>query len=328
MNLDLATPDSARLDALAARAGDVGEPAPSALVAGRHHLDRAIDAADARVTAVRRSRRPRRWGITALAGAAAATAVLAVPLLSAGPASAEEVFLAAAEAAGQQADVAAGAAYWHVVSEVAYPDVDPFRREIWQGRTAPSVLRDEEAATRAAAGGALDPALVLAESLGGPASFTVAGEQLTWQDLEDLPTDPAELEALLRSKVDGHPAGEEGELWESVTGLLMESPASPELRRALWQFAASMPDVEVLGAMTDAAGREGIGVERDQLDDEWYRAVYVLDPTTGALLEARDVAADGTVVFRLTQLEEGPVATAPALDPPRCGPGSVPEISC
>lgn len=317
------------LDTLATRAGAVADPTPDTLAAGRHRLDDAITAAGARVTAVRRSRRPRRWGITALAGAAAAAvAVLAVPLVVAAPASAEEVLLAAAQAAGQQTDEAAGAAYWHVVSEVDYPDTDPFRREIWQGRTEDSILRDEVLAAEAAADGPTDDALTRTESLGGPASFVVGGEPLSWADLETLPTDAVELEAMLREMVAGHASGEENELWESVTGLLRESPASPALRRALWQVAAGMPDVELLGAMTDAAGRQGTAIERDQLDAGWYRVVYILDPADGTLLETRDIDADGNVVYRQTLLEQQPSDSAPQAQPPLCGPGSDDGRSC
>lgn len=317
------------LDTLAQKAGDVAGPTPDALVAGRHQMDAAITAASARVTAVRRNRRPRRWGIAAMAGAAAtAVAVLAVPLFGAPSASAEEVFLAAAEAAGQQVDAAAGAAYWHVVSEVDYPETEPFRREIWQGRFEETVLYNEFEAALVAGDGALDPALIRTDGFDQPATFGVAGVALSWEDLEALPTDAAELEAHLRDMGRGHQSGEENELWESVTSLLLESPASPALRRALWQVAANMPDVELVGTMTDAAGRQGTAVERNQLGAGWYRVVYILDPADGTLLETQSIDADGDVVYRLTQLDQQPSMTAPVPQPPICGPGSVPERSC
>jgi len=320
------------LDTLAKVAGDVTGPTPDTLVAGRYRLDRAIDAAGMRVAALRRGRRRRRWAVSALAGAAAtAGAMFAAPLLTAAPASAEEVLLAAADAAGQQVDEAAGAAYWHVVSEVDYPDTAPFQREIWQGRSSESILRDESIAAQAAqAAGdtALDPALIRTEGLDDPATFVVGGDVLTWQDLDALPTDAGELAALLREKVSGHQSGEDNELWESVTGLLRESPASPALRRALWQVAASIPDVELVGAVTDSAGRPGTAVERNQLDQGWYRVVYILDPADGTLLETQDVDADGTVVYRWTLLEQEPSDTAPAAQLPLCGPDSESGRSC
>lgn len=302
------------LDTLTTVAGDIPAPTPDILAAGRRQLDRAVDAASLRVAAVRRRRRHRRWSLSALAGAAATAAtVLVVPLLTAAPASAREVLLAAADAAGQQVDEAAGAAYWHVVSEVDYPDTQPFRREIWQARSGTSVLRDESIAATAAqaTGTGLDPALIRTQGLDDPATFVVGGQVLTWQDLDALPTDPTELGALLREKVNGHPSGEDNELWESVTSLLLESPASPALRQALWQVAATIPGVELVGAITDSAGRQGTAVERNELDDGWYRVVYVLDPVDGTLLETQNIEADGTVAYRWTLIEQGPSQTAP-----------------
>lgn len=320
------------IDTLATTSGDVVSPTSEQLAAGRQRLETAIGAADVRVAAVRRNRRPRRWGISALAGAAAAgAAVLVLPLLSAAPASAEGVLLAAADAAGQQVDAAADAAYWHVTSEVDYPNTEPFQREIWQGRSGETILRDEMLAAEAAeagGGGALDPSLVRTEGLGQPAMFVVGGEPLTWADLEALPTDAAELKEVLSEMVRDHQSGEDNALWEGVTGLLRESPASPELRRALWQVAASMPDVELLGTMTDSVGREGTAVERNQLDQGWYRVVYILDPSDGTLLETRDIEADGTVAYRSTELSREASATAPAAQPPLCGPGSESGRSC
>lgn len=320
------------IDTIATTSGDVVSPTPEQLAAGRHTLEAAIDAADVRVAAVRRHRRPRRWAISALAGAAAAgAAVLVLPLLSAAPASAEVVLLAAADAAGQQVDEAADAAYWHVTSEVDYPNTEPFQREIWQGRSGETILRDEMLAAEAAeagGSGALDPSLVRNESLGQPATFNVGGEPLTWTDLDALPTDAAELKEVLSEKVRDHQSGEDNALWEGVTGLLRESPASPELRRALWQVAASMPDVELLGTMTDSVGREGTAVERNQLDQGWYRVVYILDPSDGTLLETRDIEADGTVAYRSTEISREASATAPAAQAPLCGPESESGRSC
>ncbi|NAZ80918.1 hypothetical protein GTR02_03700 [Kineococcus sp. R8] len=115
----------------------------------------------------------------------------------------------------------------------------------------------------------MDLGQVRTESAGGPAGFTVGGQDVSCQDLEALPTDPDELGALLRQKGAGHESGEDNELWESVTGLLRESPASPAVRQALWEVVAHMPGVELVGPMTDAAGRRGTAIERNELDQGW-----------------------------------------------------------
>ena len=315
------------LDTLAKTAGDVSDPTTESLLAGRHQLDQAIASAGARVSAVRRSRRPRRWGVSVLAGVAAVSAALiAVPLVVAEPASAESVLLAAAEGAGEQVDEAAGAEYWHVVSEVEYPETGEFTREIWLGRTADSILMFGLPSPFKGADGETVME-VRPESLDGPARF-ISEAQLSWDDLSDLPTDAGELETYLRQVAEASQSDPDDVLWDSVVALLLESPASPELRRAVWNVAASVPDVELLGDMTDAAGRPGIAIERDQLEDNWVRELYILDPSDGTFLEAQSIDAEGTVTWRTTLIEQGPADTAPEAQPHFCGPGSESGKSC
>jgi hypothetical protein len=255
--------------------------------------------------------------------------VFAVPVLTAAPASAHDVLLATADAAGDQVDESAGAAYWHVVSEVDYPNTEPYRREIWLARSGASIMRDplSEAQSAYAAGDvALDPSLVRTEALG--TAFVVGGKVLSWKDLDALPTNADELGAVLREMVKGHASGDDNELWESVTGLLRESPASPALRRALWQVAATIPDVQLIGSATDSAGRPGKAIVRDELNEGWYRVVYIVDPSDGTLLETQNIDAQGTVAYRATELEQDASSTAPTPQTPICGPGSRPSRSC
>ena len=320
------------IDTLAKTVGHVPSPTAEQLAGGRNRLNEAIDALDKGIAGAGHSRRPRRLAFGALAGVAAAAvaAVIVVPLLSAAPASAEEVLLAAADAAGEEVDETVGANYWYVTSEVDYPYTDPFRREIWKGRSSDSVLRTEEFAAEAAksAGGALDPALVHTETLFGPAAFPFGNEELSWGDLDQLPTDAEALEQALREKVRDHPAGEDNELWEGVTGLLLEGPLSPSLRRAWWQVAANIPDVELLGPMTDSVGREGVAIERNQLDQGWYRVVYILDPGDGTMLETRNLEADGSIEYRFTKLSQTASDSAPPAETPPCEPASESERGC
>ncbi|NIZ90313.1 CU044_5270 family protein [Kineococcus rubinsiae] len=314
------------IDILAKQAGSVSEPTHDQLHTGHRQLQDAMGQADTGVVALRR-RRSRRWAITALAGAAAVAAtVLVLPLATAPSASAEQVLLVTAKAAGQQPDPATGAPYWYVRSEVDYPATKPYQREIWLGRTQESVMRDEGSGVT---GDVVDPTKVRTDSDGVPARFPAGGgAAFSWQDLEALPTDPDALGALLRENVAGHPSGEDNELWETVTGMLRESPASPALRQALWEVAAQIPDVELVGPMTDAIGRHGTAIERDELDQGWFRIVYILDPETGTLLESHYLDEHGDVEWRMTQLVQEPSDTAPQAQPPLCGPGSVPEHSC
>jgi hypothetical protein len=108
-----------------------------------------------------------------------------------------------------------------------------------------------------------------------PAS--AGGTSLTWDQLYALPTDPTKLEPVLRSDIKGADPNPTAELYTVVGDLLRESPAPPALREALYEVAADIPGVKVVGHYKDALGRTGTAVERD---DE----TLVIDPNDGQLL--------------------------------------------
>lgn len=317
------------IDTLAEQAGAVTDPTHDQLLAGRGRLEDATNRAGARVVAVRRHRRStRRWAVTVLTAAAAVTTLLVVPLSSAPQASAEQVLLRAAQSAGEQPDPAAGAAYWYVRSQGQTAGaLGPWEREIWKGRTRNSVIRDESWA-RSSDGPGVEPKAVLPEVSNEPWRVNLGNERLSWQDVEALPTDPAQLSTLLASKVARRPSEVPDAVWSTVTDLLRESPASPALRRALWEVAAGIPDVTLVGPMTDAAGRRGTAIERDHDARGWGSDLYILDPSTGALLEWRLLGEDGRVSLRSTELEQRPSSTAPNPPPAPCGSGSQPPDPC
>lgn len=322
------------LDTLAQQAGDVTGPTPDQLHRGRRHLAAAAALATDRVTAQHRSRRTtrvrrRRWAVTALAAAATVTTVAVVlPLGGAPSASADEVLLLTAASAGEQPDLTGGATHWYVGSEADAADTEPFTSEIWYSRDQPTILRDGALAAGYLNDGIEDPSALRTQALdqgeGGPittSSWYVGGdESLTWDDLEELPTDPDELDVLLRAGAADHPNGVDEQLWSIVVELLW-SPASPALRQALWEVAARIPGVELLGPMSDGTGRQGTAIMRSG-------QVLVVDPGTGALLELQWGSGDGDYEYRQTALVQEPVETVPEPDLPRCGPGSEPERSC
>jgi hypothetical protein len=67
------------------------------------------------------------------------------------------------------------------------------------------------------------------------------------------------------------------ELYTVVGDLLRESPAPPALREALYEVAAGIPGVKLVGNYQDALGRTGTAVERDS-------ETLVIDPSNGQLL--------------------------------------------
>ncbi len=311
------------LDLLLRSAATVDPPSPEVLARGRLLLDDEAGRHRARADLARRAagrsraHRLRRPLVAALVAGAASLALVAGPALDLGgappraSAAAAEVLLRAGDAAGEQEGGWPDAAYWHSVStyrrggeDVRREDV---RREIWLGHRSPGVLRDP-----GVRGDRMIPIEV--------ASFAAGGTSLSWDDIYALPTDPAALEQRLRDGIRGAGPDDDTELFVIVGDLLRESPAPPPLRRALWQVAARVPGVELVGPATDAAGRTGTAIRRGD-------HTYLLDPDDGRLLEEssgdpdapprveRD--SDGQVQsisdrgHRTTYLQQGPADQAP-----------------
>jgi len=301
---------------------------PEALSRARARLDAEVWAAERRVRLARRAKRRRTTVVSLVSVAAAATLVVA-PTLDLGgvarpdSAQAAAVLVSAAAAAGAQGDGWPDAAYWHVVSEQEYAGVT-YPREIWRARVGDTVLQDPAASPGTSA--LVGPDGVYTGSLGR--TFFDAGSPVDWAGLDALPTDPDELEHVLRTGAVGQGPDPDSQLWSTVGELQRETPATPALRSAAWTVASRIPGVVLVGTVTDSAGREGTAVERDMTGENWYRERYVIDPANGDLLEQVSYDADGDVVWRMTILSQGPADSAPAVDPPVCGPGSAPEHSC
>lgn len=285
------------LDTLLHEAARVSDPDDAALARSRLALDAATHASARRIaTVVRTRRRSRRWAAAVLAVTAVAAAVLVVvPSIGVhGPpsssAQAAQVLLAAGKAAGQQPGGWPKAPYWHVVEQEQRHGGPVVRREIWLGHTQPGVLHDPIAGPGGDGYTGLTPALFL--------------EGITWDQLYRLPTDPAGLERVLRADGVGHGQNPDSELWDMATRALVESPASPSLRRALWEVASRVPGVRLLGARTDALGRRGIALQREG-------ETFLVDTQTGTLLQWSAGSS-----FRYTYVRQGPASTAPVVSGP------------
>jgi hypothetical protein len=120
---------------------------------------------------------------------------------------------------------------------------------------------------------------------------------LTFSDYSDLPTDPEELLDLIESReLTGGPAGD----WETfviIGDLLRETYTHPQVRAALYQVAAELPGVELVGRVVDDAGRAGVAVAyTNRNTDAPNRWELIFDPTTAELLGEQEVlVADSTV---------------------------------
>lgn len=317
------------LDELLSSTGRVDDITPAALYDGRAALESAIaDLGQARSSAPqplhRSAQRPykARRGMFIAASVAAAAAVVAgtaVSVLSGHSSGSQAagggansnaginltaaiVLRNAGKAAGEQQGGWPNAAYWHVTS-VYERDGKTYHRDIWIAHHGNSVLEDDGVF------GTMTPT-----SLGADV-FSAGGTSLTWDQLYALPTDPAKLEPVLRSDIKGAGPNPTAELYTIVGDLLRESPAPPALREALYEVAANIPGVKVVGHYKDALGRTGTAVERDG-------ETLVIDPSNGQLLA--DIEGNPTTGLSCgngcaeygvayTYGSEGPAASAPVV---------------
>ena len=322
------------LDDLLSSTARVDDITPAALRDGRAALESAIASlSDARPAAPQPFHRPaqrphrRRRGMFIAASVAAAAAVVtgtAVSVLSGHPSGgrstgspaaggsassnaginlmAAVVLRNAGKAAGEQPGGWPDAAYWQVTS--SYERAGKiYHRDIWIAHHGNSVLEDDGVF------GHMTPTSL------GPNVFPVGGTSLTWDQLYALPADPAQLEPVLRSDIKGAGPSPTAELYTVVGDLLRESPAPPALRQALYEVAANIPGVKLVGHYKDALGRTGTAVERDG-------ETLVIDPANGQLLadilgnpKTGISCGNGCVEYGAAYMyvSEGPAASAPAV---------------
>ena len=189
----------------------------------------------------------RRWRVAALAAGAAAVVAI-TPIVAfrgasaASSAAAATVLREAGHASASQRTGSPDAAYWYSASTYTH-EGHTYRREIWIGHHAVSVLREPGVA----------PGILRLSA----ASFPVGAGSLTWDQLYALPTDTSTLKATLVADIHGAGSGQDAELFVIVGDLLRESPAPPLLRQALYEVAAGIPGVRLVGQVTDPARAHG-----------------------------------------------------------------------
>lgn len=299
------------LDDLLASTGRVEDITPYGLRNGRSALESTIhDArtqqatAPERPSAAPRSASPRGKTIVACTAAAvAAVAVTVVPRLSSqrpapghpSPAqstavTAAVVFREAAKAAKANDAQQGGwphAAYWRAES-IEVRAGKTYHRDIWISHNGNAVLQD----------GGVAPGLQRISPAGSGFGY-LGNKWLTWGEIYALPTDPAKLASVLtRDSMGGSYASRAQDLWMTVLGLLVETPASPALRAALYDVAANIPGVAVNGDYTDSLGRTGTALRLGE-------HTLVIDRANGQLLAWIDDDVAYTYTF------QGPATSEP-----------------
>lgn len=317
------------LDILRAAAPKVAPPSPASRARALSALARRIERSERYPTLAPRH-------VAALAATVAATVVvfLSVGIGRPDGASAASVLRAAASTAlAQQPLVLSPSQFVYTRSTTAYlaTAIDgsdgsysvllPSERETWLARNRPgwlyehsgrpSFLSEHDREAWVAAGKPRLP--------GG----SVTNIELSNSDGStppmlslDLPADPDALWERLEAEARGKGSGLYAEMFQLVGGALRETFTTPEQRAALYEVAAGIPGVELVGSVTDAAGRPGLAVARDDTVQR-IRYELVFDAQTAVLLaEAQTVLPgnafrypDGTVIGEAVYLESTVVDT-------------------
>ncbi|MFI7128915.1 CU044_5270 family protein [Nonomuraea sp. NPDC050153] len=107
--------------------------------------------------------------------------------------------------------------------------------------------------------------------------------QPTYARLGAWPRDPAQV----RAKIVADTGEEPLRIWRSLQGLVRESVVRPSLGAALYQVAAGLDGIMLIGDAVDAAGRPGLAVAMDE--GNGTRSELIFDRTTYRYLGERTV---------------------------------------
>ncbi|MFI9590331.1 hypothetical protein [Nonomuraea sp. NPDC052265] len=241
-----------------------------------------------RVVAARRRRRLARLSALSLATAAALTVALMLVPGTPSAVPGRSILLAAAStaASGQQA------AYWHIGR---LHDGDRLT-ELWATRdgqawtcTLPSTPGSGSSPEDSCAGrGRVVPVT-------GRAPFSMAGRDLTFRQIQELPADPEALRERVAAML---PAGSAGLLADALSGLLWSKPSPPAVRAAAYRALADLPDVRYLGRRADPRGRSGEAFSYPL--PTGVRRTLIIDPATSQVLASTDAGGTGGSQIVLT----------------------------
>ncbi|GAA4581506.1 hypothetical protein GCM10023194_12970 [Planotetraspora phitsanulokensis] len=125
----------------------------------------------------------------------------------------------------------------------------------------------------------------------------LAGTNVSFAELQTLPTTAAALKARLMQGYAGHgtesdePQDADAWLFQVTSGVLSDMPVKPAVRAAAYKVLAGLDGVRSLGEVTDALGRKGQGIGRaESWPNGQYERQLIIDPETGLLLTDQIVA--------------------------------------
>lgn len=108
--------------------------------------------------------------------------------------------------------------------------------------------------------------------------------------MDALPTDVGALRRIIDERAAVGGGSTDYERFTIVGDLLRETVAAPQVRAALYRVAAGLGGVELIGSMTDRAGRTGtaVAMTSDQSSRDLERRILIFDPQTSTLLAEED----------------------------------------
>ncbi|GAA3714069.1 hypothetical protein GCM10022224_094610 [Nonomuraea antimicrobica] len=154
--------------------------------------------------------------------AVAAAVALAFVVLHEPPVSGRSVLLAAATSAASVPG--AEGTYWHIKKVRNGSEVT----ELWVARDGRAWTSDGERVS----------------PVTGRSPFSMAGRDLTFEQIQGLPADPAALKERVAAML---PSNTPGLLADALSGLLWTKPSPPAVRAAAYRVLAELPEVRYLG---------------------------------------------------------------------------------
>jgi hypothetical protein len=110
----------------------------------------------------------------------------------------------------------------------------------------------------------------------------------------DIPTEPDALLAKLQHDAEDGDHGPGYIFGTLIEGYLREVGTTRAQRAALFEVAARLPGIALLGRRTDRDGRTGIGFAMD--DEDGNRTTLIVDPESGHLLASSQVTLPGGAI--------------------------------
>lgn len=151
-------------------------------------------------------------------------------------------------------------------------------------------------------------------------------ESLDYEELKALPTDPDELSSLMRDAV-SDATDVDYQMFVTIGDMLRQPLTPVDLRVALYEVAARIPNIELVGEVTDPLGRSGTAVAIDtsghvtpapEPGEEDFRHEIIFDEETGEFLAERSIllnridgidAEPGDVIGWAAYVEHGVVGS-------------------